>query len=461
MFKKRVITFMLVIVLAFSVLSVAGAAKSPYAIKVNKACSTVTIYEADESGEYTVPVKAMICSTARPGYVTPLGTYKLGTNRYVWREMVDGTYAQYASGFHGNYLFHSICYKRPNNAYVIRDAYNNLGSPASMGCIRLETADAKWIFDNCPVGTKVTIYSDPDDPGPLGKPNRTVDYISEETYNGWDPSDPAEGNPWHLEQLESVEMAKNKTIKAGETAILEAKITPEKAMIFWSSSDPKVASVDNKGKVTAFSSGETEITAKGLNGVSATCTVKVEGELLPYEDLKAGAWYYPEIRKAVENGMFGGVTETKFAPSDNITRGMVVQVLYNMAGKPKAPGSHPFTDIKEDAWYRDAVAWASSKEIVTGITDTTFVPNKYLTRQELAAILWRYTGKMTVNADLSEYSDAGEISEFAKDAMVWANAKGLIQGTDGKLLPTGTASRAETAIILQRAVDNGVLRIIK
>ena len=98
---------------------------------------------------------------------------------------------------------------------------------------------------------------------------------------------------------------------------------------------------------------------------------------------------------------------------------------------------------------------------MTGITDTTFVPNKYLTRQELAAILWRYTGKMTVNADLSEYSDAGEISEFAKDAMVWANSKKLIQGTDGKLMPTGTASRAETAIILQRAVDNGVLRIIK
>ena len=276
--KLRFFAIFLCLCLLLGVVSASAAPLLPYAIKVNRAWNTVTVYTHDENGQYTVPVKAMICSTARKGYVTPLGQYRLEQRRSEWRLMLDGTYGQYATQFYGNYLFHSICYEDDRHDAMKRDSYNNLGNAASMGCVRLETQDAKWIFDNCPAGTPVTIYEDYDSPGPLGKPNKTVTYIPTEVHNGWDPTDPAEGNPWRTAEVSEMELsAAELTLQAGEAAVLTETHEPELALVFWKSSDEAVATAEN-GRVTALSAGEATITVAGLKGLSAQCTVTVEGD---------------------------------------------------------------------------------------------------------------------------------------------------------------------------------------
>lgn len=168
----------------------------PYYIMVNRAMNTVTVYGLDEDGYYTVPVKAMVCSVGRTGHATPTGTFTIG-GRWGWVHMFDNSYGQYCTQIRGNILFHSVCYTKRSPSTLITAEYNGLGAPASLGCVRLQTVDAKWIYENCDRGTKVTIYDDAENPGPLGKPDKLVEHISDEQANGWDPTDPREENPWH------------------------------------------------------------------------------------------------------------------------------------------------------------------------------------------------------------------------------------------------------------------------
>lgn len=168
----------------------------PYYIMVNRQMNTVTIYEKGKDGSYTEPIKAMICSCGREGHETPTGDFKILNFKAAWCYMIDGSYGQYATGFlDGGYLFHSICYTAQDRATMMAEEYNALGDFASAGCVRLQVADAQWIFENCEEGTGVTIYDGPN-PGPLGKPEKAVEEITEENNNGWDPTDPDPYNPW-------------------------------------------------------------------------------------------------------------------------------------------------------------------------------------------------------------------------------------------------------------------------
>ena len=178
--------------------------KSPYYIMVNRKMNTVTVYTQDAAGEYTVPYKAMICSTGRRGHATPLGSFTITDLKKDWCFMFDGTWGQYSTQFSGHYLFHSICYTEPDPATLIASEYNLLGEVASLGCVRLQTADAKWIYDHCPAGTRVTIY-DGDEAGPLGKPARAVDKVPDDC--GWDPTDPRPENPWTQTPVEAVTLS--------------------------------------------------------------------------------------------------------------------------------------------------------------------------------------------------------------------------------------------------------------
>lgn len=447
---KRIFSLILICFL----LTVTVAAAAPYSIMVNRAANTVTIYEKDETGAYTVPIKAMVCSTARPNYTTPLGSFTLKEFRSEWRLMLDGTYGQYATCFKGNYLFHSICYSDNEHDAMIRDAYNNLGNPASMGCVRLQTVDAKWIFDNCPAGTPVTIYDDADDPGPLGKPDKVIEYITEQTYNGWDPTDPAPGNPWRNVRAQKVEIKSNQlNLTAGQTVTVQWSVEPEEATVSWTSSDETVATVDASGTITAVGKGTAQIRAEGIGGAADTLTVKVKGELLPFEDLIPGAWYYEAVRGAVEKGLFGGVSEKRFAPDKAMTRAMVVQVLYNMQKKPPKAQQIDFADVPEDAWYYDAVAWAVTEGIVNGVSEERFAPDQAMTRQELAAVLWRYAKQPESKETLNGFSDQNKIAPYAQSAMAWAVEQELLQGAEGKLLPTQTATRIQTAAIFYRYLN--------
>ncbi len=165
----------------------------PYYIMVNYTENVVNIYELDDNNKYSIPVKAMVCST---GTSTPTsGKYRIGMKAR-WLSLFGGVYGQYATQVVGNILFHSVPYlKNYNPASLEYWEYDKLGTSASMGCIRLTVIDAKWIYDNIDIGTTVEFYSD-SNPGPFGKP--IAEKISEnEEKRNWDPTDPDEDNVWN------------------------------------------------------------------------------------------------------------------------------------------------------------------------------------------------------------------------------------------------------------------------
>ncbi|MGN1298890.1 MAG: L,D-transpeptidase [Candidatus Scatovivens sp.] len=175
----------------------ASNSKSPYYIKVNYGANVVTIYTKDENGNYTVPVKAMVCSC---GTGTPRsGVYKTSRG-YQWGALFGGVYGMYSTRIVGHILFHSVPYTSPSNDCLEWWEFDKLGTKASMGCIRLQVADSKWIFNNCSSGTMVEFYSS-SDPGPLGKPSAPKISNNEKCRN-WDPTDDTSGNPWFIGEEE-------------------------------------------------------------------------------------------------------------------------------------------------------------------------------------------------------------------------------------------------------------------
>ncbi|MCI8623474.1 MAG: L,D-transpeptidase [Provencibacterium sp.] len=164
----------------------------PYLLAVNRAASTVTVFAEDDDGLYVKPYQAMVCSG---GPDTPLGYWSTPVN-YDWRLLVGPSYGQYATRIWDAYLFHSVPYYVQHKDDIEYDEYNKLGTLASLGCIRLEVVDVKWIYDNCPIGTPVVIYDDEENPGPMGKPGTIYTDPEDEERRGWDPTDPDPVNPW-------------------------------------------------------------------------------------------------------------------------------------------------------------------------------------------------------------------------------------------------------------------------
>ncbi len=187
----------------------------PYLIRVNRAANCVTVYGIDESGFYSIPVKAMVCSTGKTVGDTPVGNGSI-TDKYTFHPMVDGTYGQYAVRFmSGGILFHSVPYYTQNKDDLETEQFNLLGDVASLGCVRLCVRDALWIYENCPEGTDVIVYDDAANPGPLGKPEMIKIPINSQ-YAGWDPTDPDSQNPWS-QYSAMITGAKDATIQAGES----------------------------------------------------------------------------------------------------------------------------------------------------------------------------------------------------------------------------------------------------
>lgn len=291
---------------------------SPYYIMVNRKANTVTVYGLDDGGYYTVPVKAMVCSVGRSGHKTPMGTYSVTGYKQLWLHMKDGSYGQYATQFYGNYLFHSVCYSKADPSTLLTDEYNMLGDPASLGCVRLQTADAKWIYDNCAAGTKVTVY-DGDDPGPLGKPDRVVSEITPELDNGWDPTDPREENPWHDRLKESEEPAPIFGVPTNDTLKVDGVTRNPTAYKIWGANyfqlrdiamllngTPAQFSVDYDDALRAviITTGERyEPNGSELMGATADAEavlgnddIYINGEKVDFEVYKIGGASYFQIR---------------------------------------------------------------------------------------------------------------------------------------------------------------------
>ena len=174
---------------------------------------------------------------------------------------------------------------------------------------------------------------------------------------------------------------------------------------------------------------------------------------LPFTDVKAGAWYADAVKYVFDQGLMSGMSAQEFGPDGQVTRGQVVTILWRLAGSPTVSGK-AFPDVSASAWYADAVAWASANGVVSGYENGGFGPGDPVTREQLAAILYRYaliSGKdADQTADLSGYTDSVTISAWAPQALKWAVGSGLISGTGTHTLsPRGTATRAQIAVILQ------------
>lgn len=202
--KKRIIRGLLFCLLlcSLSVTAFAGEKeKHPYSVAVNLTENIVTVYEKDEKGDYTVPVKAFLCSV---GESTPEGTFQT-IEKYDWRYLFGDVWGQYATRITGHYLFHSVPYFEKDKSTLEYEEYNKLGTTASMGCIRLTVKDAKWIYDNCSVGTTVSMYrgdvKEPLQPETVQKIN-----VNDTVKRGWDPTDPDAKNPWRKGELREMQV---------------------------------------------------------------------------------------------------------------------------------------------------------------------------------------------------------------------------------------------------------------
>ena len=176
---------------------------------------------------------------------------------------------------------------------------------------------------------------------------------------------------------------------------------------------------------------------------------------ISYNDVKAGDWYANAVNYVTLTGLMNG-TGDGFSPNLAINRGMMVTVLYRMAGSPEVTAENPFTDVPADTWYTDAVIWASENDITAGTSDTTFSPTNSLTREQLATFFYRFADfenpdPIEITGDLTGFTDAGQVASYATDAMKWAIGEGLISGTtETTLSPKATATRAQVATILMR-----------
>ena len=177
------------------------------------------------------------------------------------------------------------------------------------------------------------------------------------------------------------------------------------------------------------------------------------------KDIDPNAWYHEYVDYVVENGLMYGIADDRFGPDVTTSRAMIVTILYRLENSPAVSGSSPFDDVAEGLWYTDAVKWAEANEIVEGYSPEKFGPNDNITREQFAAIMYRYSQfkgyDVSKTADLSGYADASEISDWAVPAMKWAVAEGLIAGrTTTTLVPRGNATRAEAATILMRYIES-------
>ena len=240
--------------------------------------------------------------------------------------------------------------------------------------------------------------------------------------------------------------------KEGETVTLS--VSPDAGYTL-----ETIAARDSRG-------GEVPLARDGLNrytfsmpllDVEVTASFVPGGELA-FQDVRPGDWCYDAVRWAFEAGLMNGTSATAFTPNSPTTRGQIVAILYRLEGSP-AMGANRFSDVAPGAYYAAAVSWASAGGIVNGYGDGTFRPNNLITREQLAAFLYRYASQkgrdVSGRTALNAFADAGQVASYAVEPLSWAVSAGLVNGVSADTLsPRGNASRAQVAVILSRFVQN-------
>lgn len=467
---------------------------NPYYIMVNRQMNTVTVYAVGSDGYYSVPYKAMVCSCGRSGHETPTGTFKTPDSRYVWRLMVDGSYGHYASRIQGSILFHSACYTSTSSSTLMTDEYNMLGDHASLGCVRLQVADAKWIYDNCGTGTYVTVY-DSSYAGALGKPAKAVDNISDSSYSNWDPTDPASSNPWRFQVTAAVSgpgtASCGGSYRYGETAVLTAQPGDSARFDGWYDAEGNIIGTDltisrTVERETSYTARFTQMAAVNVHasrsgsasgggtwpaGTTVSMTADTSGPAAflgwydiygnkltgdrtysltawgsgdyyaMYEgdvfgDVPAGAWYLQDVMDAYDNGVTNGISPVLFAPQQSFTRAMAVQMLARV----------------DKLIAKDEPAEGPDESGGTGSGSETGQPDGDSGTVESGS------GEAAGGSDETAgqpavFNDVPDGAWYA-EAVNWAASKGIVNGVgDGRFAPNDTITRAQMVTILGRYLE--------
>lgn len=250
--------------------------------------------------------------------------------------------------------------------------------------------------------------------------------------------------------------ADKKTASKGTTVTVTA--SPSKGYVV-----DAVKVVDKDGKDVAVTGKDGKyVFTMPASAVTVTGSFKAETSApvaLPFSDVKSGNWFYDAVKYAYEQGLMTGTSATTFAPNGTMNRAMIVTVLYRLEKSPAVTGASKFTDVPAGQWYSDAVAWAAANKIVNGYDETTFGPMNAVTREQMAAILFRYEQvkgleNVTLEENLNRFPDQNKISAYAIPALQWAVGQKIINGNaDGTLDPTGTATRAQVAQIFTNLLN--------
>ena len=247
------------------------------------------------------------------------------------------------------------------------------------------------------------------------------------------------------------------TAKEGDTVTLTTKPAEgylvDTLTVTSDASAPGTVSVKDMGEgIYTFSMPAGNVT---VSGTMVPEEATPEWPPFPFDDVSEDDWYYDSVYYVYAYGLMNGTAEATFSPENATTRGMLVTILYRMEGSPQGGGWSPFTDVDPELYYAQPIAWAAWNGIVKGITETTFSPDAPVTRQQMAAILYRYAAwkkwDVSQQGNLFQFTDWEQIQEYARTPLAWASAAGLIQGKENNILdPAGTATRAQVATILQR-----------
>lgn len=271
-------------------------------------------------------------------------------------------------------------------------------------------------------------------------------------YNGWLRAADIRPEQYVNELL-------GKILKVGKNGTVEPKLTFQhigKSVTFTFKPDTgyKVKDVKVNGK----SVGAVKTYTIDKLTVSTRIEVEFTDGKLPFTDVHETDWFYNDVLFVYEEGLFAGTSDTTFSPNAAMTRAMLVTVLYRLEGEPAVSGRSGFSDVTFNSYYEDAVTWAADNGIVNGTSITTFSPNANVTREQMAAILYRYAQYKKYNtaasSSLNGFTDQASVSSYATASLEWAVAEKLVNGSAGKLMPTGNATRAQVAAILHRFVEN-------
>ena len=338
----------------------------------------------------------------------------------------------------------------------------------------LDPVKAGWTFTGWTYPTNGTVTANSTSSGAYYISNAakgtTYDFVAQWSYNV--PVVPDDNTPSYSGGSSSSETSYSNTIDASDGGSVKVSPrTPSRGETVTITPTPDTGYEVDEVIVTDRNGDEVEVTAnrngtytfeqpRGRVTIEVTF-VRTGGTVgtAPFLDVAEDAWYADAVAYVYDNGLMSGTSTTLFSPNATTTRGMIVTMLYRLEGEPRISSGSVFDDVDAGMYYADAVAWASQNDIVTGYDEATFGPNNAITREQMAAILYRYAQykgyRTTADADLSGYVDADSVSSYALASLQWAHAAGLVTGTSSNTLtPDGSATRAQVATIFMRFMED-------